>query len=71
MQSLIWIGAGLTLMGLAGVIYSIFAVARARKSGLEDEALRQRVSGILPINLGSLFVSTIGLMMVILGIFLT
>ena len=39
-------------------------------AGLSDEDLRARVSKILPINLGALFVSMIGLMAVIIGVML-
>ena len=37
---------------------------------LSDEELRLAVQKVLPLNLGSLFLSVIGLMMVIVGIFL-
>ena len=70
MEILVWIGAALTVLGLGGVIWSIVAVMRARKAGLDDAALRARVSTILPINLGALFVSMIGLMAVIIGVML-
>ena len=70
MEILVWIGAALTVLGLGGVIWSIVAVMRARKAGLDDAALRARVGTILPINLGALFVSMIGLMAVIIGVML-
>lgn len=70
MDSIIWIGAAISVLGMVGIIYSIFAVARAKRAGLDDEALRKKISRILPINLGALFVSMIGLMMVVVGIFL-
>lgn len=67
---LIWIGATLSVIGLAGIIYSIFAVARAKRAQLDDAELRARLSKVLPINLGALLVSVIGLMCVIIGIVL-
>ena len=70
MDVLIWAGATLSFLGLLGLVYCIVRVARARKSGLSDEALRAEVQKVMPINLGSLFVSVLGLMLVILGIFL-
>lgn len=70
MDILIWAGAALSLVGLVGIVYSIFAVTRARKAGLTDEELRSRVSFILPINLGALMLSVLGLMMVIIGVML-
>ena len=70
MDMLIWIGAGVTLVGLAGLVYSMVAVARARREGLDDEAMRDRLRRVIPINMGSLFLSFIGLMMVVVGIIL-
>ncbi len=70
MDLLVWIGAAISALGLIGIVYSIVAVAKARKAGLSDDALRARVSRILPINLGSLFLSVIGLMMVVVGVLL-
>ncbi|SFS04901.1 hypothetical protein [Yoonia litorea] len=70
MDVVIWIGAALTVLGLTGIVYSIVAVTKAKRSGLSDEDLRARVSRILPINLGALFVSMIGLMAVIIGVML-
>ncbi len=67
---LIWIGAALSILGLVGIIASIVMVARAKRAGLEDAEMRARISKILPINMGALFVSMIGLMMVIVGIVL-
>lgn len=70
MDILIWSGAALSLAGLCGLVYCILRVAKARKSGMSDDALRTEVKTVMPINLGSLFVSVLGLMLVILGIFL-
>ena len=70
MEYVVWSGAALSLLGLVGIVYSIIAVSRAKKAGLSDEELRARISKVLPINLGALLVSTIGLMAVIVGIML-
>ncbi|MFD2739904.1 hypothetical protein ACFSUD_10015 [Sulfitobacter aestuarii] len=67
---LIWLGVAVTILGLIGLIWSIVRVARARRAQLDDAAMRAAVQAALPLNLGSLFLSVIGLMMVILGIFL-
>ena len=68
---LIWSGAFLSLLGLVGLIWCIVYVARARRARLSEEELRARLKKALPLNLGSLFVSVLGLMLVILGIFLS
>jgi hypothetical protein len=67
---LIWIGAALSVLGMVGIIVSIVIVAKAKRAGLEDTEMRARISKILPLNMGALFVSMIGLMMVIVGIIL-
>lgn len=68
MTYLVWGGAALSLLGLLGIIWSIVAVARARRSGLSDEALKLRMQQILPINIGALMLSVLGLGMVTVGL---
>lgn len=63
-------GATLSILGLIGIIYSIIAVARAKRAKLDDAELRARLGKLLPINLGALLVSVIGLMLVVVGIVL-
>ncbi|MFM2355480.1 MAG: hypothetical protein RLZZ528_1216 [Pseudomonadota bacterium] len=70
MQLLIWIGSAITLAGVALLVWCILAVARARRSGLDDAAMRARLQTIVAWNLGALLVSAIGLMCVIAGLFL-
>ncbi|GGL65079.1 hypothetical protein [Wenxinia marina] len=70
MVALVWIGAALTVIGFAGLVWSIVQVARARREALPDEELRDRVRRALPLNLGSLFVSFLGLMLVLVGVIL-
>ncbi|MDB6177069.1 hypothetical protein PAF17_06060 [Paracoccus sp. Z330] len=66
----IWGGAALTIAGLAALIWCIVTVARARRAGVEDEQLRVRMRKVLAVNMAALGASTIGLMMVVLGIVL-
>ncbi|WP_299962814.1 hypothetical protein [uncultured Roseobacter sp.] len=68
---IIWGGAALSLLGLVGLVWCIIYVARARRAHLSDEEMRARLKRALPLNLGALFVSVIGLMLVIVGIFLS
>ncbi len=70
MQGLIWGGAALSVAGLCGLVWCIFKVAAAKRAGHDDEALRAIIRKVVPVNLGALFLSVIGLMMVILGVFL-
>ena len=67
---MIWAGAILTILGLTGIVYSIVLVSRAKRANLDDQALRERLSKVLPINLAALLASALGLMIVIIGIVL-
>lgn len=68
MQILIWAGAALTLCGVGGLLFVAMKVNAARRETTDDAALRARIQALLPVNLGALFVSAIGLMMVVIGI---
>jgi len=70
MDALIWAGTAVTLAGLAGLIWCIVSIIRARAAGLEEEALKARLQKIVVWNMATLFLSVIGLMMVVVGIFL-
>lgn len=67
---IIWSGATLSLLGLVGLIWCILRVARAKRAKLDDAEMRDVLKSAIPMNLGALFLSVIGLMMVIIGIFL-
>lgn len=70
-DGVIWGGAALSVVGLIGLVWCIVRVWRARAAGLDDAAMRAVMARVLPLNLGALFVSVIGLMLVIVGIFLS
>lgn len=70
MDVLIGIGAAVTLLGLAGVVWSVVLVLRARRAGLDDAALRARLQRALPVNLAALLLSLLGLMLVVTGVML-
>ena len=67
-EILIWVGAAISLAGLAGLVWSILKVMRARRANPSDEELRAAVQSVMPLNLGALMVSVIGLMCVIVGV---
>ncbi|MCP4209621.1 MAG: hypothetical protein GY767_21620 [Shimia sp.] len=71
MQWMIWVGALMSMVGLLGLILSIVKVAKARRAGLSDEELRVAVQKVVPLNMGALFLSVIGLMVVMVGISLS
>lgn len=68
MGILIWGGAAVTILGFAGIVWSLVAVLRARRAEPDDTALRARMGRMLPVNVGSLLLSILGLMLVILGV---
>ncbi|WP_106744697.1 hypothetical protein [Yoonia maritima] len=70
MEIVVWIGAVLSVIGLAGIVYSIITIIKAKRANLPDEEMRARVSKVLPINLGALLISMIGLMAVVVGVML-
>jgi hypothetical protein len=70
MDWLIWIGAAVSLGGVAGLLRCIQLALRARKSGLDNSAMRARLQQIVTFNLAALGVSALGLMLVVMGIIL-
>ncbi|MGO4916566.1 hypothetical protein [Pseudogemmobacter sp. W21_MBD1_M6] len=70
MEFLIWAGATVSMTGLAGLVYCIVVAARAKRANLSEPDMRARLQRVVVINLGALFLSVIGLMMVVVGIFL-
>ena len=70
MEILIWIGSILSLLGLVGLLWCIKTVLRAKKAAVSDEELRLSLQKVVPFNMAALFLSAIGLMLVILGIML-
>ena len=51
--------------------YCILIVMRARKAGLDEDAMRAQLARVLPFNMGALFLSVVGLMMVVVGVLLS
>lgn len=70
MEFLVWGGALLTLAGIGILGWCIVTVARARRAGLDEAALKARLQRIVAVNLAGLAVSGLGLMLVVTGIFL-
>ena len=71
MEALIWIGAALTLIGVLGLGWCVLIAVRARREGLDEDAMRERLQRVVAINLAALGISAIGLMTVVLGLFLS
>ncbi|WP_299363855.1 hypothetical protein [uncultured Paracoccus sp.] len=67
---LIWGGIILTSAGLAGILWCIVSVLRARRAGLDDAAMRARMRVVVAVNMAALAASLLGLMTVVLGVML-
>ncbi|MFN3642484.1 MAG: hypothetical protein ACK4TB_06105 [Gemmobacter sp.] len=67
---MIWAGVGATLAGVAGIGWCVIDVARARRAGLGDAALRARLQRAVAVNMAALGVSALGLALVVAGILL-
>lgn len=70
METLVWVGAGISVLGLFGILASVVLIMRAKRQATSDDDLRLRLNKLLPVNLGALFLSVIGLMVVVVGIML-
>ncbi|PTE19912.1 hypothetical protein C5F48_20380 [Cereibacter changlensis JA139] len=70
MDWLIWIGAAISLAGVAGLVWCIVLAMQARKAGLEEEAMHARLQRVVTLNMAALGISALGLMCVVVGILL-
>lgn len=70
MTWLVIIGTLLAVIGLIALGYCIYAALSAKRAGLPDTEMRERLQRIVGINMGALLVSVLGLMSVVLGVFL-
>jgi len=70
MEILVWIGAAATVAGIAGILWSVALVLRARRAGLDDAAMRARMARALPVNVAALLLSILGLLSVLMGVLL-
>ena len=70
-EMIIWAGASVSVIGLLGIVWCIIRVARARRADLAEDEMQATLQSVIPITLGALFLSVIGLMMVGVGIALS
>ena len=68
MSGIVLTGAALSLLGIIGLMLCIAKVVKAKKRSLSDEEMRAELAAVMHINLGSLFLSAVGLMTVAIGI---
>jgi|TARA_B100001094_G_scaffold30134_1_gene25088 hypothetical protein len=70
MDFLIILGTVVTLIGLGVLIWCIIMVASARRNIKDDVQMRERLQKMAAINMLALFLSFIGLMIVVVGVIL-
>ena len=69
-EGLVWVGSAVTLFGLALLVSCIVKVARLRSAELSEEQKRTALAQVVPLNLGALLLSVLGLILVVIGVFL-
>lgn len=67
-QVLMWVGAVVTLAGVAGLMATAVRAWKLRQLGLPDDQIRAALHRAVVWNMAALLIATIGLMMVVLGI---
>ena len=70
MDFLIILGTVVTLIGLGVLIWCILMVASARRNIKDDVQMRERLQKMAAVNMLALFLSFIGLMIVVIGVIL-
>ncbi len=71
MEWMIMVGAAITLVGVAGLIWCVVLAMSAKKTGGTDAEIKARLQRVVVINLGALAISAIGLMAVVTGVILS
>jgi crotonobetainyl-CoA:carnitine CoA-transferase CaiB-like acyl-CoA transferase len=71
MEILIWMGAAAALIGVAGLVFCVLQALRARRAGLDDDAMRAELQRLVVLNMTAFGISALGLAMVVAGILLS
>jgi hypothetical protein len=71
MDYVIWGGAVLSMLGVAGLVWCIVMALSARRASLPEAEMRARLQRIVVLNMAALAVSALGLMAVVVGIILS
>ena len=70
MEILIWIGTALTVAGILGLLWCVKLVLAIKKRNLPDADTKTAMQRVIALNMAALFISAIGLMMVVVGVIL-
>jgi len=70
MDSIVIIGVIISGIGLIGILLCIYKAMQIRKQGGTPEETQPKFQKLVALNMGSLFLSMFGLIVVVLGIVL-
>lgn len=70
MESLVIIGAIISLLGLIGLLYCIVRALTIKREGGNEEQMRAKLQPLIAWNFGAVALSILGLMFVVIGVIL-
>lgn len=70
MEWAIWVGAAMTVAGLAGIFWCVRLALRANRAKLPDAEMRAAMQKVVLLNMAALGVSALGLGLVVIGVIL-
>lgn len=70
MRALFYAGVALAAAGLAGVVWVILRIRRARAMAPDDPRLLPELRRLIPLNIGALFAAMLGLLLAVVGLIL-
>ena len=68
MEFLIYLGAFIALLGLAGLGWCIWLAVSAKRANLPDAEMKARLQKVVALNMAAMGLSAMGLMMNVVGI---
>ncbi|HBN32473.1 MAG: hypothetical protein QNL16_12615 [Rhodobacterales bacterium] len=68
MEFLIYLGAFIALLGLAGLGWCIWLAVSAKRANLPDAEMKARLQKVVALNMAAMGLSAMGLMMIVIGI---
>lgn len=71
MELLIWVGTAISAIGLAGLIWCIAAIFRAKRADLPEEEMREKLRRAVNVNLAAFMLSVFGLIVIVFGVILS
>jgi len=71
MEILVYIGTALAVAGLVGLIVCIIRARRLKNSEAPAEEIQAAFQRLAALNMGAFFLSILGLMAIVMGLFLS